>query len=233
MAMIEERNQRIIETLNRRQPDLTVVMEGVHKPHNLSAIARTCDGIGVGAIHAIVPKGSFRLGGKAASGTQKWVKATYWRNTEQTLQNLQRQGFTIYAADLNAGALDYRDIDYTQPTAILVGSELVGVSAEAVKLADHTMTVPLYGMVESLNVSVAAAVVLYEAARQRQAAGLYDKRRISEQDFERLRFEWLHPSVARHCKKHKLPYPLLDGQGVIVDAISGNPRDGYAGVTQL
>lgn len=226
--MIEERNQRIVETLNRRQPDLTVVMENVHKPHNLSAIARTCDGVGVGYVHAVVPKGSFRLGGKAAGGTQKWVKAKYWRDTQETVQSLQQDGFTVYAADLSPTAIDYRDIDYTLPTAVLVGSELVGVSGEAAAAADHIMTVPLYGMVESLNVSVATAIVLYEAARQREAAGMYDKCRIPEDEFSRRRFEWLHPAVARYCQKHRMPYPQLNETGNIVEGVSGNPRTGFA-----
>ena len=226
--MIEERNQRIVQTLNRRQPDLTVVMENVHKPHNLSAIARTCDGIGIGHIHAVVKKGSFRLGGKAASGTQKWVKAKYWRDTRQTVSDLQQKGFTVYAADLNTDAIDYREIDYTKPTAVLVGSELVGVSAEAVAAADHAMTVPLYGMVESLNVSVATAIVLYEAARQREAAGMYDSCSISQDEFDQLRFQWLHPAVAKYCNRKHLPFPTLDEQGNIIEGVSGNERAGYA-----
>ncbi|MGR8947706.1 MAG: tRNA (guanosine(18)-2'-O)-methyltransferase TrmH [Gammaproteobacteria bacterium] len=226
--MLEQRNKRIVETLNRRQPDLTVIMDNVHKPHNLSAIARTCDSIGVGKLHAVVPKGSFRLGGKAASGTQKWVKAKYWRDTAEVTHTLKKKGFTIYAADLNPAAVDYRDIDYCKPTAILVGSELVGVSEQARACADYAMTVPLYGMAESLNVSVATAVVLYEAARQREAAGLYNSRRISQQTFARLRFEWLHPTVARYCQKHQLDYPVLSEDGDIVEAISGNARNGYA-----
>ena len=226
--MIENRNERVVHTLNRRQPDLTVIMENVHKPHNLSAIARTCDGIGVGHIHAVVPEGSLRLGGKAASGTQKWVKASYSRDTETTVRSLQHDGFTVYAADISDKAIDYREIDYTKPSAILVGSELVGVSAEAANLADHVMTVPLYGMVESLNVSVATAIVLYEAARQREAVGMYSKCRIPDAEFDKLRFEWLHPAVAKHCQKHKLPYPSLDDDGFIVDGISGNERKGYA-----
>ena len=230
--MLEERNQRIVETLNHRQPDLTVVMENVHKPHNVSAVARTCDSVGVGKIHAVVPKGSFRLGGKAASGVQKWVKAKYWRETREVAASLQADGFTVYAADLSDRAIDYREIDYCQPTAILLGSELVGVSEEARECADHSMSVPLYGMVESLNVSVAAAVVLYEAARQRQAGGYYDNRRINDEAFDRLRFEWLHPTVARYCRKHGLAYPMLDANGAIIESISGNSRQGYAQVVR-
>ena len=226
--MVEQRNQRIVETLNRRQPDLTVVMENVHKPHNLSAVARTCDGVGVGKIHAIVPRGSFRLGGKAASGVQKWVKAKYWRDTKQAVSVLQEQGFTVYAADIGERSIDYREIDYCQPSAILLGSELSGVSAEARACADYTVSVPLYGMVESLNVSVAAAVVLYEAARQRQARGFYSARRIRDETFSRLRFEWLHPTVARYCQKHGIDYPALAENGDIIESITGNQRAAYS-----
>ncbi|MEM7468984.1 MAG: tRNA (guanosine(18)-2'-O)-methyltransferase TrmH [Pseudomonadota bacterium] len=217
--MIEERNRRIVQTLNRRQPDLTVVMENVHKPHNFSAIARTCDSVGVGKVHAIAPKGALRLGGKAASGTQKWVKARYWRDISEAISNLKSKGLTIYVADLNTASVDYRDVDYTKPTAIMVGSELLGVSEEARERADYAMTLPQYGMVESLNVSVATAVILYEAARQREAAGMYRERQIALETFNRLRFEWLHPMVARYCKKHSMPYPALNDAGDIIGVV--------------
>ena len=94
------------------------------------------------------------------------------------------------------------------------------------------MTVPLYGMAESLNVSVATAVVLYEAARQRESAGMYNDLRIRQDTFDRLRFEWLHPTVARYCQKHHLDYPALNEHGDIIESISGNSRDGYAEVMQ-
>lgn len=111
--------------------------------------------------------------------------------------------------------MDYRAWDFTRPTALLLGAERLGVSRPAALLADAHLTIPMRGLVTSLNVSVAAAVILYEAARQREAAGCYDHPRLDAATRERLLFEWSYPAVARHCRAHGLPYPALDAQGFI------------------
>ena len=115
------RYQRIVEMLNRRQPDLTMIMDGVHKTHNLAAIARTCDAVGIGWIHAVSPDGHLHLGHKRASGTEKWVAVASHANIEDAYRHLKREGFTIVAAVLRADALEFDQIDYTRPTAIAVG----------------------------------------------------------------------------------------------------------------
>ncbi|MGE4616431.1 MAG: TrmH family RNA methyltransferase [Gammaproteobacteria bacterium] len=180
------RYQRIVEMLNRRQPDLTMIMDGVHKTHNLAAIARTCDAVGIGWIHAVSPDGYLHLGHKRASGTEKWVAVASHANIEDAYRHLKREGFTIVAAVLRADALEFDQIDYTRPTAIAVGNELDGLSGEALDGADACVRIPVQGAVESLNVSVATALILYEAMRQRRAVGFYERRRISDEDFTRL-----------------------------------------------
>jgi tRNA (guanosine-2'-O-)-methyltransferase len=204
-------------------------MENVHKTRNLGALARTCDAVGIGTIHAVASvDASIKLGRKTAGGTEKWIGVRRYPTVEKAYGELRAQGFTLLAADVGEAAVDYRSVDYTRPTIIVVGSELDGLSAAAAGGADGRIHVPVKGMVESLNVSVAAGIILYEAARQREKAGMYSERRIDEDEYVRLLFEWLHPAVARYCRERQLPYPTLDEYGEIRDAVSGNRRDGLS-----
>lgn len=208
--------------LNHRQPDLTVLMEDVHKHHNLAAIARTADAVGVGRLHAVSETGQHRLGRRSASGTQKWVDVVVHETIASAAAFLRGRGFRLVAADPEPGATAYDAFDYTGPTALVFGAELDGLSTQARELADARVGIPLVGMVESLNVSVAAALLLFEARRQRTEAGCYDARRISDETFERLSFEWTHPSVAAWCRRHARPYPPLDEDGAIMGSVGDN-----------
>lgn len=225
--MTAARYQRIVSTLSRRQPDLSVAMENVHKTRNLGALARTCDAVGIGTIHAIAPEDTrVRLGHRTAGGTEKWVAVERHLSVSDAYEKLRGHGYSVLAAHLGPGTIDFRQIDYTAPTVVVVGSELDGLSVTAAMAADHRIHVPLMGMVQSLNVSVATAVILYEAARQREQAGLYSRRRISDEEYSRLLFEWLHPGVADYCRTSGKAYPRLDENGEICEPVSGNPRMG-------
>lgn len=184
--MTPERERRIRAVLARRQPDLTVVMDRVHKPHNLAAIARTCDAVGIHELHAVpLPGGATRLRrDKAASGAGKWLPLRKHADIGSAYAHLRGQGIRIYAAHECPDAVDYRAIDYTRPTAVVVGAELDGISEAAVAGADGAVSIPMMGMTRSLNVSVATAIILYEALRQRDAAGFYDRPRLSEAALE-------------------------------------------------
>ena len=120
------------------------------------------------------------------------------------------------AAHLSEQAKDFRELDYTRPTALVVGTELFGVSEAALAEADQLVTIPMMGVTQSLNVSVACAIVLYEAMRQRQAAGMYGQNRLEETVLRKQRFEWLHPQVAEFCRERDLQYPEMDEEGNIV-----------------
>ena len=126
---------------------------------------------------------------------------------------LKSRGFHLVAAHLNEDAVDYKDVDYTQPIAIVLGTELFGVSETTLSFVDQQINIPMMGVTQSLNVSVACAIVLYEAQRQRQAAGMYDHCRLDEKTLARQRFEWLHPVLTDYCKRHGLEYPALDESG--------------------
>ena len=208
--------------LNRRQPDLTVIMDGVHKAHNLAAIARTCDAVGIGRIHAVSDHSGIHLGHKKAGGTEKWVDVSVHRDIEDVCQQLRDNNFQILAACIGMEAKEYDKVDYALPTAIVVGNELDGLSARAIDAADCSIRIPVYGMVESLNVSVATALILYEAMRQRRAAGLYEYRRINDEEFATLAFEWTHPAIASYCRRNGLHYPALDRKGDLLKPIGDN-----------
>ncbi|NIA19270.1 MAG: tRNA (guanosine(18)-2'-O)-methyltransferase TrmH [Xanthomonadaceae bacterium] len=218
--MNSHRFQRLAEVLCQRQPDLTVVMDNVHKPHNLAAIARTCDAVGILEAHAISPSSSIRLSQKAAGGCKQWVTIKTHKTIPDAYAHLRQQGFHIYAAHFDNQARDFRHLDYTRPTAIVVGAELDGISPTAVNNCDGTIIIPMVGLVQSLNVSVATALILFEAQRQRQAAGLYDTCRLEPQTYNRLLFEWLHPKIAAYCQKHQLPYPRTDENGEIIEPLA-------------
>jgi len=217
--MTPERFQRLRSVLDRRQPDLTVLLEDVHKPHNFSAILRTCDAVGVLAAHATTPGGRVRRHKPTSGGSGKWVGVEVHASIAEALAALRGRGLRILAAHLGAGAVDFRRQDYTLPTAILLGQEKFGVSAEAAAGADACIAIPMQGMVASLNVSVAAAVILFEAQRQRAAAGLYEACRIEPELYHRTLFEWAYPELAAYCREVGHPYPRLDEAGEILDPV--------------
>ncbi len=218
--MSRHRFQRLAAVLNKRQPDLTVVMDNVHKPHNLAAIARTCDAVGILEAHAVSSSPSIRLSQKAAGGCKQWVNIKTHQTIQDAYNHLRQQGFNIYAAHFDQQARDFRQFDYTLPTAIVVGAELDGISTAAVDHCDGTIIVPMVGLVQSLNVSVATALILFEAQRQRQEAGMYDSPRLDRRTYGRLLFEWLHPKVAAYCQKRQLPYPKINENGEIIEPLA-------------
>jgi tRNA (guanosine-2'-O-)-methyltransferase len=199
--------------LDRRQPDLTVVMDRVHKPHNLSAIVRSCDAVGVLEAHAVPAGEPLEIPAASSAGSSKWVRVTRHRDILAAIRALRAAGHRLYAAHPTAGARDFRAPDYTQPTAFVLGSELHGLGDEALALADEAIVIPMYGMVRSLNVSVATALLLFEAQRQRQAAGMYATSRLDPAAEPALLFEWAYPRLARKLKDEGRPYPALREDG--------------------
>lgn len=219
--MTPERYARIREMLAARQPDLTVCMEQVHKPHNVSAVIRTADAVGVQEIHAVWPTTRMKTLVSSAAGSNSWVQVKTHKTIQDAVAKMKAKGMQILATNLSEKAVDFRAIDYTRPTCILLGQEKTGITEEALRLADQDIVIPMIGMVQSLNVSVASALILYEAQRQRQNAGLYRRERsmLDEEEQQRLLFEGGYPVLANVAKRKKLPRPHIDEQGqVIADA---------------
>lgn len=214
--MTPTRFNKIKSVLTRRQPDLTVVMENVHKPHNLAAIARSCDAVGINEVHAIPYSDEIAIDQKASVGCERWVALKTHETVDDAFSHLRERGFKILATHFSSEAINFRDVDFTGPTAIVVGAEMDGIFPETVDAADGTIIVPMMGMVQSLNVSVATALILFEAQRQREAAGLYDNCRLDEETVDRLKFEWAHPKIAPIYSRKKESYPELDEEGNLI-----------------
>lgn len=204
--------------LATRQPDLTVCLEQVHKPHNVSAIIRTADAVGVHQVHAVWPTTRMRTLVSSAAGSNSWVNVQTHRTISDAVTHLKGQGMQILATNLSARAVDFREVDYTRPTCVLLGQEKTGITEEALALADQDIIIPMIGMVQSLNVSVASALILYEAQRQRQNAGLYRREHsmLDAEEQQRLLFEGGYPVLANVAKRKKLPRPHIDQQGQVV-----------------
>jgi tRNA (guanosine-2'-O-)-methyltransferase len=211
--MTPERHATLSAALARRQPDLTVLADNVHKPHNVAALMRSCDAVGVFEIHAVGSAATSRRAVGISGGTAPWVKVRRHATISAAAVELKSNGFQIVAAHFSDTAVDYREPDYTRPTALLLGAELYGVSPEAAELADLHAVLPMRGLVASLNVSVAAALFLYEAARQREAAGMYAQCRLSPELYAETLFEWCYPEIAARCRLKSLPYPALTAEG--------------------
>jgi tRNA (guanosine-2'-O-)-methyltransferase len=217
------RRETVDAVLDQRQPDLTVLAERLHKPRNFSAIIRSCDAVGINEVHAVPGEDGLAIHWNTSQGAEKWVRVRRHDSLAAACEHLRAGGFQLVAAHLSDRAVDYREIDYTRPTALVVGTELFGVSETALAECDHEIVIPMKGMTQSLNVAVACAIVLYEALRQRDLSGLYDRRRLRGAGYRRQRFEWLHPKVARFCRERGLDYPEVDAEGRITGSF---PRSG-------
>lgn len=215
--MTPARLARLQAILRRRQPDLTVVTDEVHKGRNIAAITRSCDAVGVDTLYTVRPEAGFKPFRGTALGAHKWVQVRLFERVEQPLTELREAGFQVVVTRPSGDSRPYWEVDYTRPTALVVGSERDGVSGRAQSLADCAVHIPMYGMSDSFNVSAACAIVLAEAARQRAAAGMYDQSRLSEATYRERFFQWAHPVVAAYCDERGLAYPEVDTEGEIID----------------
>ncbi len=179
--MTFSRLKRFARVLAKRQPDLVVVMENIKNPHNASAILRSCDAFGVQDVYIIKEGKSIGVSKTVSSGSYKWLTLHFFENTTECLLHLKDRGFKILTTHLSSQAVDIRRTDLTQKVAIVIGSELEGVSEEALKLSDKNIVVPMVGFVQSFNVSVATALILYEAFRQRDEAGFLKRPRMPKE----------------------------------------------------
>jgi tRNA (guanosine-2'-O-)-methyltransferase len=226
MPLLPRRFERLRSVLNRRMADLTVLVEHVEKPHNLSAILRSCDAVGVLEAHAVSLSGRPRTFNSTAQGSQRWVPLHDHPDITAAVHHLKAQGFKLYGTNLGVDARDYRDCDFTGPCAFVLGAEKWGLSDAATALMDQAVFIPMRGMVQSLNVSVATATLLFEALRQRQAAGLvpHQGEGIPPERYDRLLFEWAYPQVASWCREQGRPYPALREDGAILEDLPRTAR---------
>lgn len=186
-----ERLEKITRVVKDRQHSLTVVLENIHDPHNVSAIFRTCDAVGINEASLVYNYEKYpKIGKSSSASAYKWVGKNKFESIDECYSKLRERGFKIYASILDKNAVDLYELDLTEKSAIVIGNEHRGISKEAAELADKTFYIPMHGMIQSLNVSVAAAVSIYEALRQRKIKGMYPSKDLHENEIEKIIDEW-------------------------------------------
>lgn len=190
--MTPQRAQKLDSVIKSRQSGLTVVMENVHDPHNIYAVMRTCDAVGIQDIYVLnteLPRAGY-FGIKSSSSANKWLTIHQFSDVAQCFESLRKNYAHIYTTKLGEASKSVYDIDFTQSVALVFGNEHNGVSEEANSLADGNFIIPQVGMIPSLNISVACAVSIYEAFRQRKQAGMYDVHAVPHPDSAAIRALW-------------------------------------------
>ncbi|MGI8584173.1 MAG: TrmH family RNA methyltransferase [Chitinophagaceae bacterium] len=190
--MTPERHQRLTSVLNKRQPDITVVLENVFDPHNVSAVMRTCDAVGIQDVFILndrIPPHK-KWGYRSSSTAAEWLTIHQFTNVDECFTDLRKRYKKIYAAYLSNDATPLHQLSLTESVVLVFGNETFGVSEEITKLVDGYFIIPQVGIIRSLNISVACAVTLYEAYRQKQIAGHYDLPKLSEEQMSALKTDW-------------------------------------------
>ena len=190
--MTPERREKLQTVLSKRQNDITIVLENVFDPHNISAVMRTCDAVGVQEIYVLntkIPRHK-KWGAKSSSSAAKWLTVYQFENAGECFSELRKKYSKILTTHLSSDALNLYEIDLTQPVALVFGNEHSGVSEEIRNLADGNFIIPQAGFIRSLNISVACAVTLYEAYRQKTLAGHYDKAKLNGEVLKDLMDKW-------------------------------------------
>lgn len=187
----ERRSARLDWVARHRQPDLTVVVENIHDPHNVSAMLRSCDAAGVLQVQLLYTKeGLPEIGKKSSASANKWVKRRTFSDLKECYATLRKEGYAIYATRLGPNSKSLYDLDLTKKVALVFGNEHRGVSDDVAEQADINFQIPMFGMIQSLNVSVASAVALFEAVRQRLASGDLKNPKVPEQELKKLLSDW-------------------------------------------
>ena len=222
MSILLRRFERIKSVLNCRMKNLTVLVEAVNKPHNLSAILRTCDAAGVFEANFISEKDKVKTFNSTAQGSQKWVKLNNHETTISAVSELKKKGFKLYGTTLNERSTDYRNFDYSENTCFVLGAEKWGLSDQLISKVDESIFIPMSGMVQSLNVSVAASILLFEAIRQRESKSLLPLKGegLSAEEYEKTLFEWSYPELASIYRKSGNKYPKINQYGEINEVVN-------------
>jgi len=190
--MTPEREQRITSVLDKRQDNLIIVLENVFDPHNISAVMRTCDAVGVQDVYVLntrIPRHK-KWGARSSSSAASWLTVHQYSDARECIGHLRSRVDHIFTTHLSTDAVSLYDMDLTGRVALVFGNEHSGVSEEILAMADGNFLIPQMGIIRSLNISVACAVTLYEAFRQKNAAGQYEQRGLPDGRYNELLKEW-------------------------------------------
>jgi tRNA (guanosine-2'-O-)-methyltransferase len=190
--MTPERTARLEAVLAKRQTGLTVVLENVADPHNISAVMRTCDAVGIQEIYILntkIPRHK-KWGAKSSSSAAKWLTIHNFDSVEACVHALRKKYDKLYSTHLTSESRDLYALDLTERVALIFGNEHSGVSDELQAHVDGNFIIPQVGIIQSLNISVACAVSIYEAFRQKRAAGHFDEPQLKGEELQSLRTLW-------------------------------------------
>lgn len=190
--MLPERRDKLLAVLNKRQAGMCVVLENIHDPHNIFAVMRTCDAVGIQDVYIIstkIPRKK-KIGMHSSSGAVKWLTQHHYNNVADCMAEVQKQCEVIAATHLGSASKSLYELDFLKNTALVFGNEHDGLSDEILQYATTNFMIPQAGIIQSLNISVACAVTIYEAYRQRSQAGLYNECSLSPEKYETLKRTW-------------------------------------------
>ena len=185
--MTEQRLNKFTKVVNQRQKYLTVVLENIHDPHNVSAILRSCDTVGIDKIYLIYNTNKFpKIGRVSSASAKKWVELEKFKSVKECFDKLHSLKYKIYSTHISEKGKNKSlyQIDFTKKTAIVFGNEHLGVTDEVKNNSNGNLIIPMYGFIQSLNVSVSVAVCLYEALRQRELKNMYNKSQYTKTELK-------------------------------------------------
>ncbi len=190
--MTPERENKFKRVIAKRQTDLTVVFENVNDPHNISAVLRTCDSVGVKEVYIIqtIERPYTKLGKKSSSSASKWIDIHWFFSVKECMLAVKKKYKSIFGTKLSEQSRSLYDLNLTESTALVFGNEHSGISDELAASCTGNFLIPQVGMIESLNISVACAVTLYEAYRQRELAGKYNSPMFTEPELATEYKKW-------------------------------------------
>lgn len=190
--MITDRERRFADAARRRQGNLAVVLENVFDPHNISAVLRTCDAVGVQDVFIVnteIPKHR-KWGYRSSSGAIKWLTKHEFTNLDECMQEVRKKYGKVLVSCLSQQAISIHQTNFTESCALVFGNEHLGVSSKMLQYADANIFIPQMGLIKSLNISVACAITLYEAYRQKNEAGHYNNNNLAAHQQQLLDF-WI------------------------------------------
>lgn len=162
-----ERRERIETVVRHRTFSVTPVLENIHDRGNISAVLRSAEAFGLGEVHVIESVRS-KESQRTTAGAEKWVERRRWKSTAECLERLRVQGRRIYVTSLSPRSVPIAEIDFSVPSALVLGNEKDGASREMIAAADAEVIIPMYGFVQSFNISVAAALSFYQMVCDRE-----------------------------------------------------------------
>ena len=203
--MTEKRLEKIKDVAKKRQGDLTVVLNNVHDPHNIGAVLRTCDSVGIKEVYVLynddrLSEKNINLGKRAASSARKWVDVYMYTDVDKCMKDIKGKYDTIFGTHLSSESVSLYDLDLSKSVALVFGNEHAGISDEVLEFLDGNFIIPQVGMVQSLNISVSVAVSLYEALRQREKTNMYKENKTMSRSQQSALIE---DYIARHENKYK------------------------------